>query len=171
MRAWAFLLVAACFASAAPARAEGPADQGYRKLGGREIRAFFTGKIFVDGTHFSSRYEADGKIDGFAMGKKVSNTWKILDGNLCIADSLGELCYAVWKKGSNVELVEKNSDITIYGSVTGGGKARSSTRTSRSHASVSDDGKALITGALVLTARQARRALRAALYNHPFKTS
>jgi hypothetical protein len=36
---------------------------------------------------------------------------------------------------------------------------------------MSDDGKALITGALVLTARQARRALRAALYNHPFKTS
>jgi hypothetical protein len=36
---------------------------------------------------------------------------------------------------------------------------------------VSDDGKALITGALVLTARQARPALRASLDNHPFKTS
>jgi hypothetical protein len=36
---------------------------------------------------------------------------------------------------------------------------------------VSDDGKALITGALVLTARQAQRAKRAALDNHPFKTS
>jgi hypothetical protein len=36
---------------------------------------------------------------------------------------------------------------------------------------VSDDGKALITGALVLTARQTRRALRAALDNHPFKTN
>lgn len=128
----AFLLVAACLAYASPAQAEGPADQGYRKLSGHGIRAFFTGKIFTDGTHFSSRYEAHGKIDGFAMGKKVSNTWKILDGNLCIADSLSELCYAVWKKGSDVELVEKDLDITIYGSVTGDGKARSSTRTSRS---------------------------------------
>jgi hypothetical protein len=128
----AFLLVAACFASASFAQAEGPADQGYRKLSGREIRAFFTDKIFTDGTHFSNRYEADGNIDGLAMGKKVSNTWKILGGNLCIADSLGELCYAVWKKGSDTELVEKDSDITIYGSVIGGGKARSPTRTSRS---------------------------------------
>jgi hypothetical protein len=106
----AVLLVAACFASALPAHAEGPADQGYRKLSAREIRAFFTGKIFSDGTHFSNRYEADGKIDGFAMGKKVSNT-------------------------------------------------------------VSGGGKDVLTGAVVLTAREPQRFLRAALDTPPFKKS
>jgi hypothetical protein len=117
----AVLLAAASYlASALPAQAGSPADQGYRKLLGREIHATFVGKTFSDGTHISSRYESDGKINGFAMGKKVSNTWKILDGDLCIAERVGELCYAVWQKGSDVELVEKASYITIYGSVTGG---------------------------------------------------
>jgi hypothetical protein len=80
------------------------------KLSAREIRAFFTGKIFSDGTHFSNRYEADGKIDGFAMGKKVSNT-------------------------------------------------------------VSGGGKDVLTGAVVLTAREPQRFLRAALDTPPFKKS
>jgi len=111
------VITAFSLTSLSAAQAGDAVAKDYRKLSGREIRTSFTGKVFSDGTHFSSRYEANGKIEGFTMGKKVSNRWKILDGNLCITDSLGELCYAVWKKGRDVELIEKGSDITIDGSL------------------------------------------------------
>lgn len=113
IRALALLFVASSW----PAYAESPADQGYRKLTGPQIRRAFVGKVFSDESHFSDRFKADGTIDGYSMGKKVSDTWKIAKDELCITNSFGELCYAVWKKGIDVQLVYKDSDITLYGSV------------------------------------------------------
>jgi hypothetical protein len=88
-------------ASTWSAYAAGPADEAYRKLSGIEIRKCFIGKTFTDDTHFSNRYNADGTIEGFAMGRKVTNTWKINKDELCVTNSFGELCYTVWKKGSD----------------------------------------------------------------------
>lgn len=99
------------------AQAEGPADQGYRKLTGPQIRRAFVGKVFSDETHFSNRYKADGNIDGYSMGKKIRNTWKILEDNLCITSNFGELCYAIWMKDKEIQMVYKDSDITLFGAV------------------------------------------------------
>ncbi|SDR56220.1 hypothetical protein SAMN05444161_6142 [Rhizobiales bacterium GAS191] len=105
------------FVGSWPAQAGSPADQGFRKLTGPQIRMVLVGKTFTDETHFSNRYKADGTIDGFSMGKKILNTWRIVTDELCITNSFGELCYAVWKKGTDVQLVYKYSDITLYGSI------------------------------------------------------
>jgi hypothetical protein len=95
--------------------AESPADQGYRKLTGPQIRKAFVGKNFTDETHFSDHFKADGTIDGYSIGRKISNTWKIVKDELCITNDLGELCYAVWKKGADVQLVFRDSDVPLYG--------------------------------------------------------
>ncbi|GAC1335366.1 MAG: hypothetical protein NVSMB26_19790 [Beijerinckiaceae bacterium] len=100
-----------------PAYAKGPADQGFKKLTGPQIRAVFVGKVFSDDTHFSNRYKADGTIDGVSMGKKISNKWKIVKDTLCITDSMDELCYAVWLKGKDAQLVYENTDVILTGSV------------------------------------------------------
>jgi hypothetical protein len=110
-RALALLFIASSW----PACAEGPADQGFRKLTGLQIRAVFVGKTFSDETHFSNHYKADGTINGYSMGKKILNTWKIVADELCITNSFDDFCYAVWKKGIDVQLVYKYSDITLYG--------------------------------------------------------
>ena len=155
------LLGAACFASALPARAQGPADQGYRKLSGREIRATFSGKTFSDGTHFSNHYEADGKIDGFAMGKKVSNTWKILGGRLCIAENLGELLLCGLEEGFGHRAHREGGghhDLRI-----GDWRKGSVFPTDvTARESTSGDGTAVIGATLVVTAREANHIPRRA---------
>jgi hypothetical protein len=100
-----------------PTYAAGPADQGYRKLTGPQIRKAFAGKLFSDEAHFANRYKADGTIDGTSMGKKTAETWKIVKDDLCLTNSFGELCYAVWIKGKEVQLVYGGSDTTIYGTL------------------------------------------------------
>jgi hypothetical protein len=49
--------------------------------------------------------------------KKVANTWRIIEDNLCITDSSSELCYSVWKKGRDIQLIYIDSDIAIVGSL------------------------------------------------------
>jgi hypothetical protein len=110
-------LLAFTFGVRSLAYAKGPADQGFKKLTGGQIRAAFVGKTFSDGTHFSNRYKADGTIEGVSMGKKISNKWKINKDTLCIADKTNELCYGVWMKGKEVKLNYEDSDVILEGSV------------------------------------------------------
>jgi len=104
-------------ATAAPALVTGPAGQGFRKLTGSQIRSAFVGKLFSDDTHFSNRFKADGTIEGVSMGKKVANKWKVDKNTLCIKESMHELCYAVWIKGRDVQLVYEGTDVILSGSI------------------------------------------------------
>jgi hypothetical protein len=97
--------------------AASPAEDGFRRLSGVEIRKAFIGKTFTDETHFSNLYRANGIIEGVSMGVKASSTWRIVKDELCITNRFGEHCYGVWKKGSEVRLVYKSSEVTIDGSV------------------------------------------------------
>jgi hypothetical protein len=115
--ALALWLTAGICAASSAALAFGPAEEGYRKLRAAEIRKTFIGKTFSDEAHFSERYRADGTIEGYAMGKAVASTWRIVDDELCITNRFGELCYSVWKKGPEIQLVYKNSDNPIYGTI------------------------------------------------------
>ena len=64
-----------------------------------------------------NRFKADGTIDGGSMGKKITDKWKIDKNTLCIKDSMDELCYAVWIKGRDVQLVYEDTDVILSGSI------------------------------------------------------
>ena len=104
-------------ATADPALANGPAGQGFRKLTGSQIRNAFVDRLFSDDTHFSDRFKADGTIEGVSMRKKVANKWKVDKDRLCIKESMHELCYVVWIKGRNVQLVYEDTDVILSGSI------------------------------------------------------
>jgi hypothetical protein len=110
-------LAAGVTAASSATFAFGPAEEGFRKLKGPEIRKTFLGKIFTDEAHFSERYKADGTIQGYALGKAVSSTWKIVEDELCITSHADEICYAVWKKESDIQLVFKDADNPVYGKI------------------------------------------------------
>jgi hypothetical protein len=112
-----WLAVGLFCAALSGAFASGPAEDGYRKLKAADIRKTFIGKVFTDGAHFSERFKADGTIEGYAMGKKATRAWKILDDELCITGSSEETCYGVWKKGSEIQLIFKDSDTSVYGTI------------------------------------------------------
>jgi hypothetical protein len=65
----------------------------------------------------ANRYKADGTIDGMSMGKKINNKWKLAKDALCIKDNIDELCYAVWAKGKEVQLIHESSDMVLSGSL------------------------------------------------------
>lgn len=101
--------------SISPAFAASPQAEGFRKLTGSQIRRAFSGKEFSDGVHFSCRYLAGGIIQGTKMGKKIADKWVISKDNLCVTDSFGENCYAVWIKGSTVKLTVDGSEFSLEG--------------------------------------------------------
>ena len=110
-------LIAIFSLASSAALAFNPADEGYRRLKEAEIRKAFIGKTFSDEAHFSERFKADGTIEGYALGKKIARTWKIIDDELCITSHSEETCYSVWLKGSEIELVFRDSDNPIYGKI------------------------------------------------------
>ena len=100
----------------APAEAfTSPEAEGFRRLPAAQITRAFRGKSFSDGVHFTHNYRADGRVDGFNMGKKVGSTWVVKGGRLCVTESLGEICYEVWQKGSGIRLTFGTSDLAIDG--------------------------------------------------------
>jgi hypothetical protein len=90
---------------------------GFKRLSGEQIRLTFSDKRFTDQVHFAEVYKTDGTIQGMSMGKKHTNKWVTLKDQLCVTDNVGEICYAVWKKGEAVRLVVGDSDISLDGFV------------------------------------------------------
>jgi hypothetical protein len=113
VRALALVILASCRL----AHAEGPADRGFRKLEGRQIGEAFSGRNFTNETHFSNHYRGDATIDGYSMGRRIANTWKIVGDDLCITERSQEYCYAVWENGTDVQLISRDYDITLYGTL------------------------------------------------------
>jgi len=100
------LLIAWC----APAGAASPSEnsfkkEGFKRLNGGQIPQAFAGKRFTDEVHMADDYKPDGSMQGMSMGKKHINKWAISKDQLCVTDNFGEICYAVWKKGTAVRLV------------------------------------------------------------------
>ena len=113
MRRWLPLFAATTF-SVAPVHAD-PKSEGFRKLNGAQIKQAFSGHTFSDEVHFTFRYLAGGTIEGSGMGKQVSRKWWVVKDDLCITDSFGENCYAIWKKGSAVKFVFGGDAVFVEG--------------------------------------------------------
>jgi hypothetical protein len=90
---------------ASHARAASPGEEGFRRLGGKQIRQAFVSRIFSDEVHFADRYLADGKIESESMGTKKTYSWRIDEDRLCISDSQSDVCYFVWAKSNAIRLL------------------------------------------------------------------
>jgi hypothetical protein len=103
--------------SIGPALATDLRAEGFRMLTGSQIRAAFAGRTFADDVHFSFLYTAAGKIEGTAMGAKVSRRWRAQKDELCETDSFGENCYSIWRKGPIVRFVIGDDGIFAEGTL------------------------------------------------------
>jgi hypothetical protein len=56
------------------------------------------------GSTFPIAMRPTGAVYGVTMGRKIAKTWTADRDGLCLTDSFGENCYAVWMKGSAVKL-------------------------------------------------------------------
>ena len=95
------VLVAASFA--------GRAEERFKLLDEKQIRANIVGKEITDGPHWSMYLRPDGVLVSSESGSSSYGSWKIRSNKLCIAypgSASGALpeCNEIWMSGINVKM-------------------------------------------------------------------
>jgi hypothetical protein len=82
------------------------AQEKFRLLGEKEIRARVIGKDITDNSHWSMYLRPDGALMSDEMGRKWTGIWKIQNNRLCMSNSSTESldCNEVWMSGENIRL-------------------------------------------------------------------
>src|SRR6266851_5869189 len=84
------------------------AQEMFKLLGEKEIRARVVGKDITDSTHWVSYLRSDGVLISSEAGRKWAGTWKIQNNKLCMSNPNVEVlsCNEVWMSGANIRLRE-----------------------------------------------------------------
>src|SRR5258708_37577209 len=82
------------------------AQQAFKLLGEKEIRARVVGKDITDSTHWVSYLRPDGVLLSSETGSKWTGTWKIQNNKLCMSNPNveGLSCNEVWMSGANIRM-------------------------------------------------------------------
>jgi len=106
------LFSAAIFGSIAPAQ------EMFKLLGEKEIRARVVGKDITDSSHWVSNLRPDGALLSSEMGRKWTGSWKIQNNKLCMTNPNLESpdCNEVWMSGANVRM-RANKDQETFDAV------------------------------------------------------
>jgi hypothetical protein len=82
------------------------AQEMFRLLGEKEIRARVVGKDITDSSHWASYLRSDGVLLSSEMGRKWTGTWKIKNNKLCMSnpDLESPDCNEIWMSGANIRM-------------------------------------------------------------------
>jgi hypothetical protein len=82
------------------------AQEIFKLLGEKEIRARVVGKDITDSAHWVSYLRPDGVLLSSEMGQKWTGTWKIQNNKLCMSNPNLEApnCNEVWMSGANIRM-------------------------------------------------------------------
>jgi hypothetical protein len=82
------------------------AQEMFKLLGEKEIRARVVGNDITDSTHWVSYLRPDGVLLSSEMGRKWTGTWKIQNNKLCMSNPNLESpdCNEVWMSGANIRM-------------------------------------------------------------------
>jgi hypothetical protein len=96
----------------------GHAQENFKLLGEKEIRARVVGKDITDSSHWMSYLRPDGVLLSEEMGRKWTGTWKIQNNKLCMSNPTLESpdCNEVWMSGANIRM-RANKDQETFDAV------------------------------------------------------
>ena len=82
------------------------AQEMFKLLGEKEIRARVVGKDITDGAHWANYLRPDGVLRSSESGSKWTGTWKIRNNKLCMSNPNLESpnCNEVWMSGTNIRM-------------------------------------------------------------------
>jgi hypothetical protein len=82
------------------------AQEMFKLLGEKEIRARVVGKDITDGAHWVNYLRPDGVLLSSESGSKWTGTWKIQNNKLCMSmpNLEGLNCNEVWMSGANIRM-------------------------------------------------------------------
>jgi hypothetical protein len=95
------------------------AQDNFKILGEREVRATVVGREITDGAHWSIYLRPDGALVGAESGSLWNGTWNIQKSKLCLSNPGGKAfdCYDVWMSGHTISLRLKRDDDNFVGVV------------------------------------------------------
>jgi hypothetical protein len=95
------------------------AQDSFKILGEKEVRATVVGKEITDGSHWSIYLRPDGALVGAESGSVWNGTWNIQKNKLCLSNPGSKVldCYDVWMSGQNISLRLKKDDDNFVGVV------------------------------------------------------
>jgi hypothetical protein len=95
------------------------AEENFKLLKAKQIRATIVGKDISDDVHWSEYYRKDGAFISTDMGTKQTGTWKIQGDKLCKSKEKTKplICYEVWMSGDNISLRLHEGDDHFIGVV------------------------------------------------------
>jgi hypothetical protein len=96
-----------------------PAEEMFKRLGEKEIRARIVGKDITDSSHWVSYFRPDGVLLSDEMGRKWTGSWKIKNNRLCMSNPNLETpdCNEVWMSGTNIRMRAKLDQETFDATV------------------------------------------------------
>jgi hypothetical protein len=88
------------------------AEDGFKMLDGKEVRARVVGKEITDASHWSMYLRPDGALIGTESSTRWTGTWKIEKNKLCMSNPNSRTldCYDVWVSGERISLRLKSAD-------------------------------------------------------------
>ena len=91
------------------------AEEMFKLLGEKEIRARVVGNDITDSSHWVSYLRPDGVLLSNEMGRKWTGTWKIQNNKLCMSNPTLESpdCNEVWMSGANIRLRANKDEETF----------------------------------------------------------
>jgi hypothetical protein len=93
------------------------AQDNFKMLGEKEVRATVVGKDITDGSHWSIYVRPDGALVGAESGSRWTGTWNIQRNKLCMSNPGSKAldCYDVWMSGQSISLRLKEDDDSFTG--------------------------------------------------------
>jgi hypothetical protein len=97
------------------------AQDNFKVLGEKEVRATVVGKEITDGSHWSIYLRPDGALIGTEGDSRWSGTWSIQKSKLCMSNPGSKAldCYDVWTSGEHISLRLKKDDDSFVGVIEG----------------------------------------------------
>jgi hypothetical protein len=95
------------------------AQDNFKMLGEKDVRATIVGREITDGSHWSIYVRPDGALVGAESGSVWNGTWNIQKNKLCLSNPGSKTldCYDVWMSGSTISLRLKKDDDSFVGVV------------------------------------------------------
>jgi hypothetical protein len=94
------------------------AQEMFKLLGAKEIRARVVGNDITDSAHWVIYFRTDGVLIGDEQGQKWTGSWKIQKNKLCMSNPNLESpdCKEVWMSGANIRM-RANQDQETFDAV------------------------------------------------------
>jgi hypothetical protein len=112
-----YLIALVTLSSAFLSRAAVRAQDHFKMLGEKEVRAAVVGKDITDGSHWSIYLRSDGALLGAEGDSRWTGTWNIQKNKLCMSNPGSKAldCYDVWMSGQSISLRLQKDDDSFVG--------------------------------------------------------